>query len=217
MYNHIFIHFYLFLFNVKTLLMYNIYYLINVHLFNTWLVEMKWSLRVNRKRKRDDNESRCSLMRSRENPLRRVSEHDVNAAIRCTHTASIYGARDRETRGERRDETRRGESYSAGLTAQARRESCQFRSDPRVRVPETAGLALVSTRISRLSARLDYGHSLGGISSDGFSRFFSSANATRPFYQRAKTDLPFVRSPFVADPFTVTRVSNFRYPCLAYL
>lgn len=48
-----------------------------------------------------------------------------------------------------RGEARRGaESYSAGLTAQPRRESCQFRSDPRVRVPETAGLAPVSTRPS---------------------------------------------------------------------
>lgn len=90
----------------------------------------------------------------------------------------------RETRDERRetrrDETRRGESYSAGLTAQARRESCQFRSDPRVRVPETAGLALVSTRIPPVWVFI----SITAAVWEEFRRtnshaFFSSAKATR--------------------------------------
>lgn len=97
----------------------------------------------------------------------------------------MYTDRERGiTRGKRRDEMRRGESYSAGLTAQPRRESCQFRSDPRVRVPETAGLALVSTHPSGLSARLDYGRSLGGISSDEFSRFFFLPRTRRDAYDR---------------------------------
>lgn len=94
---------------------------------------------------------------------------------RFTYTDRERGIMRQEAR-ETRDETR-SESYSAGLTAQARRESCQFRSDPRVRVPETAGR--LDAHPSGLDARLDYGRTLGGISSDEFSRFFSSANAMR--------------------------------------
>lgn len=108
----------------------------------------------------------------------------VNAEIRRTYGPDICAriVNGGIARGTRRGETREeeakgGESYSAGLTAQPRRESCQFRSDPRVRVPETAGLALVSTHPSGLS--LDYSR---GFWSDEFSRlFFLFTNAV--FYQ----------------------------------
>lgn len=48
--------------------------------------------------------------------------------------------------------------YSASLTTSPRRESCQFRSDPRVRVPETPAPRSrpPSRRIPPVSARLDY-------------------------------------------------------------
>lgn len=84
----------------------------------------------------------------------------------------------------RRGEMRRGgggESYSAGLTAQPRRESCQFRSDPRVRVPETAGLALVSTHPSGLSSssRLPAANGSAGISSDEFLTLLHALRGVR--------------------------------------
>lgn len=112
------------------------------------------------------------------NPLRIVSEEcqccdmwHLHGPDICTRIVSS-GSWDERRGGS-------GESYSAGLTALPRRESCQFRSDPRVRVPETAGLAFVSTHPSGLSARLDYSRSLGGISSDKFSRFCFHENAWR--------------------------------------
>lgn len=177
----------------------------NFHKRNAKCSNINSSIYRLRKEARDDD-SRCFLMRSRENHLRRENEKSVNAGDMSHLYLDIHmrADRDKTRRDETRDE-RRDESYSAALTAQPRRESCQFRSDPRVRVPETAGLALVSTHPSA-GLSLDYSR---GASLNEFSRlYFFFFPRTR----HVRTVLSVYQSG-VTEPFTVlTRVSNFRYP-----
>lgn len=145
---------------------------------------------------------------------RKSFKKSFGARCQCCDTSHPHGLDLRTrtvsagiARREARDETRRGESYSAGLTARARRESCQFRSDPRVRVPETAGLALVSTRIPPARVLI----SITAAVWEEFRRanshaFFSPAKATRTVLSATRQS---------GSSAVATYVSNFRYPRLA--
>lgn len=143
---------------------------------------------------------------------RKSFKKSFGARCQCCDTSHPHGLDLRTwivcagiARRETRDERRRGESYSAGLTAQARRESCQFRSDPRVRVPETAGLALVSTRIPPLWVLIS-------ITTAVWKEFRTNSHAF--FLPRRRRD-KFVLSACQSGAFRHYRThSNFRYRCL---
>lgn len=138
-------------------------------------------------------------MRSRENPLRRVSEHDVNVAIRRTHTASIYvhGPWAPESRDERR-ETRRDAANRIPRVSRLRLDVNHASSGPThayvsLKRPVSHSSRRASLQ-SECSSRLrpQFGRNFAGRI---LTLFFSSAKATRrdaaPFYQRpAKAGLP---------------------------
>lgn len=101
---------------------------------------------------------------------------------RFTYT-DPWAPESRDERGERRDETRRivfrgshgsGSTWIMPVPVRPTR-TCPWNSRSRTRL---------DAHPSGLSAHLDYGRSLGGISPDEFSRFFfREGDATRPFYQ----------------------------------
>jgi len=118
--------------------------------------------------------------------MRKFFRKNFGARCQCCDTSHPHGFTytDRE-RGimrqearETRDETQRivfrgshgsGSTWIIPVPVRPTR-TCPWNSRSRTRL---------DAHPSGLDVRLDYGRTLGGISSDEFSRFFSSANATR--------------------------------------